>query len=480
MRYWAFTDAISELYEFTVPGHSKYDLTRTLHTLPSVTAFEALCNELAETPEFRFNFDPAELPPVYHEHRVVRDGAAAGVDVVPTALYVDGVPYTKTDGVIGWWLVNIASGRRHLLVVVRKRNTCKCGCRGWCTFFAVFDYLRWALAAMAEGSWPTSRHDGAQWKDSDANRSVFAGSPLGYRAAVIHIKCDWMEACATFGFPTWTHSLRPCLKCASPPSELHNIAGVSLDDFPFHVNTHDDYLSACGRCEVVVRVATAAARDAVAVKLFYDKKQGGSGGRAMTQNHEALGLLQGDRLEPGRGVTDVSLFETKQPPFDAVFWRPSRATVARHRNPLFSEDVGLEVTHMCVDSLHTIYLGVMLVFCRDLIWSLINADAWETGFTTAEERFVASDRFLSGWLVGVCRSAPRLAPARELDGARGLHAEDAGIIERVAGPQDQGRRNVVRLSLLRGARGREAGALGGRRTAVGGGRASAAALHRHQ
>ena len=248
-----FTDAISELYEFTVPGHSKYDLTRTLHTLPSVTAFEALCNELAETPEFRFNFDPAELPPVYHEHRVVRDGAAAGVDVVPTALYVDGVPYTKTDGVIGWWLVNIASGRRHLLVVVRKRNTCKCGCRGWCTYFAVFDFLRWALAAMAEGSWPTSRHDGADWKDSDANRSVFAGSPLGYRAAVIHIKCDWMEACATFGFPTWTHSLRPCLKCASPPSELHNIAGVSLDDFPFHVNTHDDYLSACGRCEVVAQ-----------------------------------------------------------------------------------------------------------------------------------------------------------------------------------------------------------------------------------
>ena len=167
---------------------------------------------------------------------------------------------------------------------------------------------------------------------------------------------------------------------------MHSLLDVDLGHFPFHINTQADYEAACARCEILVYVGDAAMRIAITAALDYDKKRGGSAGRAMTRGMAAAGLLKGDRLEPSGAIEDVSLFETTPAPFYATFWRPTRASIALHRNPLYDPYLGVTVSVMCIDSLHTLYLGVIMAFCRDLLWALIGADDWGTRAGTLAER----------------------------------------------------------------------------------------------
>ena len=147
-----FDAATAEQYRLGVPGHSKYDLSRTVNNLCTIPAHEALFDEMGsdELAELEANFKPGEWPAVYREHPVTLEGAATNDFVIPVAMFCDGVPYTKTDSVIGWWCCNLLTGRRHLITLLRKRNQCRCGCRGWCSFYAIFTYLLWQFQALRE------------------------------------------------------------------------------------------------------------------------------------------------------------------------------------------------------------------------------------------------------------------------------------------------------------------------------------------
>ena len=49
-------------------------------------------------------------------------------------------------------------------------------------------------------------------------------------------------------------------------------------------------------------------------------------------------LLRGDRLEPFDGLPDADLFDSVTSfPVLVLLWRTTLETLARHRNPLFSE-----------------------------------------------------------------------------------------------------------------------------------------------
>ena len=76
------------------------------------------------------------------------------------ALYVDGAPHSQTDSVVGFWVINLVTQRRHLTAVLRKRNGCTCGCKGWCSLYAIFRMLRWSFKAMAARAYPPSRRGG--------------------------------------------------------------------------------------------------------------------------------------------------------------------------------------------------------------------------------------------------------------------------------------------------------------------------------
>ena len=119
----------------------------------------------------------------------------------------------------------------------------------------------------------------------------------------------------------------------------------------------------------------------------------GSRGRALKVAVPELSLEAGDRLEPSAALADIADFEAMELPATVVFWRPSRETTTRHRNPLFGPSTGITVKSLCVDTLHCLYLGVFQVHCAAVAWELIEADAWAThreGHTTAPERLQAS------------------------------------------------------------------------------------------
>jgi len=128
---------LSWRYTVDVPRHDKYDEGRTEHGLLVTIPHEALNEEVLEDPSILQRVSEMRWPPAYFANRIVR--AATGV-VLPLALYLDGVPSTTRDGVLGIFMYNLVSLKRHLIAVVRKSSLCRCGCKGWCTLHPIWSW----------------------------------------------------------------------------------------------------------------------------------------------------------------------------------------------------------------------------------------------------------------------------------------------------------------------------------------------------
>ena len=123
-------------------------------------------------------------------------------------------------------------GNRHLVVLLRKREMCQCGCRGWCSLFPVFLFLKWSLAAMKAGVHPHARHDATVFSPEDVVRSLLAGSALGWKAVVVLIKVDWAEFAVRLGFPTWSSKNHPCMLRHASRDDLFSFIGYSALGMP--------------------------------------------------------------------------------------------------------------------------------------------------------------------------------------------------------------------------------------------------------
>jgi hypothetical protein len=364
--------ACTDLYEADVPGHSRHDLERTTHVVSFLPMHEQIAKSLRDTPgsltklaELKATGD---LPRAYVEHPVVLGNPDE--PVIPIAIFMDAVPYSHTDSVLGCWGLNVLTGERFLFAVVRKRNICRCGCKGWCTYHVVFEVAAWSLSALAKKEWPHERHTGDPWLPSDTKRASMAGEPLPHRCACIYVKGDWAEYSHTFGLPAWNDGLRACFACAGCGPDLFVHAGNGPESLRWHCNSPGDYAAACDRCEHRVTITTVAQRARLAGLLRWDKRI--RGGRCLARDVPEFGLLADDRLEPSRGCPDVGAFASLHLPVEVVFWRRTDDSLTRHRNPLFREDLGVSAeVSMTIDTLHALYLGVMLVWCRTVVWALL-------------------------------------------------------------------------------------------------------------
>ena len=401
------------MYTIRVPGHTKHDLARAVHEVVALPPHEALDEELRDHPELVERLDTMtagqEWARNYADHPMVR--GAPGPSPFPVAFYLDGVPYSTTDGVIGFWVTNLVSGQRHLSLCIRKRILCRCGCKGWCSIHPILSWLAWSFAAMARGRHPSERHDGKPWSEQDTPRASQAGAPLRRRYVVCHIKGDWAEFAGTLGFPAWNDALRPCFKCNASADELHDYAEVSALSLPWRLTRQADYLAACARAERRVVVSSVAERDALLAALFYDKRSDGASGRCLRAAIPAFGLEAGDRLEPSDGLPDVSALDTAADfPLQLVFWRRSEETASRHRNPIFDGPAGVTVELLSVDTLHTLNLGVMKHYFKHLFWELVAVDAWGTLLAREDERVALSVLQLRARLVDWYRERARANP----------------------------------------------------------------------
>ena len=243
-------------YKFKLAGRMSKKLGRLkvdAHAFPMHEAMqEGIQNDKKLLPKLAELVENRELPECYFQHPVVQRHFGTR-PVIPYGIFTDGVPYSLTDSVCGFWLVNMVSGERHLCLTLRKRTCCKCGCRGRCTFWGCLRFICWCVEAMAEGMNPTHRHDLLDWAtDLDKHRARDAGKVLDAVGAVLYLKTDWMDCVTSHGLPSWTDALRPCFKCNADVAGLYDIRNFGVASFPHRLNRDSDYEDSCTRCEHLV------------------------------------------------------------------------------------------------------------------------------------------------------------------------------------------------------------------------------------
>ena len=271
---------------------------------------------------------------------------------------------------------------------------------------------------MSDQEFPSRRHDGESWTSFDEHRAPLSGNRLGFVMFIMRIKGDWSEYGSTLGFPTWRDLLRPCFSCNVPPTLLYSVEGCGPLTWPHRENDEEDYFTAVRRCELMVTLESALQHRRVVSLLFNDRRQDGGHGRTLLQPI-LIGTVQlraGDRLEPNPLLEDPSDFESiSKFPTPVLFWRSRSGTLARHNNPIFNQGLGITPRRcLTVDGLHAVYLGIMLVFCRHVVWVVLTSNLWRGGVGTQEENIEAGLEVLRYTLTQWYKERARLHPEEEL------------------------------------------------------------------
>ena len=129
----------SRLYTMAMPMFTKKNRSRCVNPQHVSPGHELIADRYSDDwtgasmrVRLQEAIDDEELPPAYFNHPVVAEHGAAD-PVLPLALFLDGLPYSLTDSIIGFWFVNVVTGARFLMGTFRKRRFCRCGCKGWCS-----------------------------------------------------------------------------------------------------------------------------------------------------------------------------------------------------------------------------------------------------------------------------------------------------------------------------------------------------------
>ena len=184
---------------------------------------------------------------------------------------------------------------------------------------------------------------------------------------------------------------------------------------PWRSNREPDYEAACVRCEIHV-VIDAATHLILNHLLKWDRRQHGNKGLCLTVDYEPLALVKGDRLEPTLVLMDVGDFcRLSVFPSPVTFWRSSRDSIARHRNPIFDAEIGV-TPHRCltIDILHAWHLGIIKGFCCFVAWFILESGLLAGGGGTSEEQFVVSVQALKQQLLAFYRRRRGTHPEENL------------------------------------------------------------------
>ena len=264
---------------------------------------EEIAQELAENPAAGTGAPEHEWSAAFRNHPVTR--ANTGKTLIPLALYLDGIAFGVRDSLLGIFVFNLYTLKRHLCMVVRRPNFCRCGCKGWCTLFPIFSCLHWSFVAMARPVLPTERHNGP-WAE-DTERSRKSGQDLGFCGLLLQIRGDWSEFSHTFGPCGWSNELYCCIFCHAARANRFDVSGFGHSSSPWVEADHQGFDAACKACEVWRNLSR---EDHAEVKaaLGFDRRKKRGGGKVLIVDIPRLSLRQGGRLEPRKGLQDTWLF----------------------------------------------------------------------------------------------------------------------------------------------------------------------------
>ena len=241
------------LYQIDIPTAARAG-HRIVASVPTNLMHESFAKEVELTPSMINDNYLERWPASYRDHPLVKRCVESGEDLpIPYALYIDGVRYTaplagRTDSCLGIWMYSLATKRRHLVVNVRQKLVCRCGCRGWCTIQPLLSMVAWCVQLLSEGRRPVARHDSSVSKDPMLKQLADAkGGMLGFRGVLVHLKGDWAEVSHTLGLPSVASKHAPCPFCASSSAALHTM--YRSCSFP---SRESNYLGWCAAREVAI------------------------------------------------------------------------------------------------------------------------------------------------------------------------------------------------------------------------------------
>jgi hypothetical protein len=298
---------------------------------------------------------------------------------------MDAAGFTANESFEGLFINDLDTGVRFLIAVVRKQEMCKCGCRGFCTFWPLHDALLSDLQSSADGKWSVVGHLQEPFPRGTV-ACERAGLPMGLVLAATEVRADMPGYSGSMGIRASSHVSNGCCICNVVKADLSKLDNVTLDGGPAETFDTEQYRALLAECRHVVTISNAADMRSVLVDglLTYDhRKQSGFLGRTVRRevtlsNGEML--IPGDRLHPSRLLRDVADFE-RQPssayPFRCLFWRLGDPKTARliHHSPLMDiPGVGME--SYAVDILHTWHLGGIPRYCGLALWAILRSDAY--------------------------------------------------------------------------------------------------------
>ena len=143
---------LSDLVPLDVPAYVKgARTTKTILVAAPHVVLEAEANVISavDSDAVKKKLEGTEWTDAYLEHPL-REKAGDDRLVVPCALYLDGIKFTRAigprqDTLLGVTMYSILTGSRHLICTLSKRELCGCGCRGWDTIMSVFEFVRWSM-----------------------------------------------------------------------------------------------------------------------------------------------------------------------------------------------------------------------------------------------------------------------------------------------------------------------------------------------
>ena len=111
-------------YTVRAPCYRRASLGRTCDDIEVCVPYQVIGDEIASLPHADTSLQEwirsSQCPPCYHLNPWVKSSPSG--TIWPLALYLDGVGFSKRDGVLGIWLINLVTSRRHCIVALKKRN----------------------------------------------------------------------------------------------------------------------------------------------------------------------------------------------------------------------------------------------------------------------------------------------------------------------------------------------------------------------
>ena len=165
----------------------------------------------------------SRLDPISSAHLQYCEGEA-GCKLVPIGLWGDGVPvnWDRTESV-DTLAMNFPGQDgefktlRLPIVGLSKKQVVEE------TWYEIMTVVSWSLQQCALGAYPTRRHNGTAWQETDKGRAKLQGF-MGFRGALVEVRGDWDFMAGVYKFPRHNMLAGCCWLCHAKPDQVQGLS----------------------------------------------------------------------------------------------------------------------------------------------------------------------------------------------------------------------------------------------------------------